>query len=87
MAIAPELTIEVDDSNDPIRGGVPLAGMILGQRLKVVVLFPTMALAFASALAAGTARGEDAFDSVLVGLAIMAPADRILRRRHSDQCS
>jgi hypothetical protein len=49
-----------------------LIGIILGQRFKVLVLFPTMALAFASALAAGTARGEDAFDSVLVGLAIMA---------------
>jgi len=49
-----------------------LIGMILGQRFKVLVLFPAMALAFASAFAAGMARGEDAFVSVLLGLAIMA---------------
>jgi hypothetical protein len=48
-----------------------LVGMILGQRFKVLVLVPTMALAFASALATGTARGEDAFDAFLIGVAIM----------------
>jgi hypothetical protein len=51
-----------------------LVGMILGQRFKVLVLVPTMALAFASALAMGTARGEDAFDAFLMGVAIIMTA-------------